>query len=143
MWNYATSSLLWGSQDLIRLSITVKTIINGCHRNHFVFSDNPIKLNYGRIALFLRYTQIHTHLRLLYNKDNPIISFPIENLIYHIFNFKHGSRGVTHVAISTRWSVKLWLKMSLQRQSNLHRKVVLMSWSTLVISTMSYQIGIP
>ena len=25
---------------LIRLSITVKTIINGCHRSHFVFSDS-------------------------------------------------------------------------------------------------------
>ena len=39
-------------------------IIYGSHRNHFVFSDN-LNLNNGKIALFM----LHTHLRLLYNKD--------------------------------------------------------------------------
>ena len=36
----------------------------GCPRNHFVFYD-ILKLDHGKIALFT----LHTHLRLLYNKD--------------------------------------------------------------------------
>ena len=59
VWNYATTSFLWGSYGLIRVSITVNMIINGCHLNRFVFSDN-LKLDHGKISLLTLYI-VHFH----------------------------------------------------------------------------------
>ena len=43
--------------------------MNGCHKNHLIFSDD-LMLDQGKFALFTLHTHRHTHLRLLYNKDS-------------------------------------------------------------------------
>ena len=59
-------------RGLTRLSITIKTIINGCHRNRFVFSDN-LKLDHGKIG----------HLRLLYRVCSFHTFFSCKYHLYH------------------------------------------------------------
>ena len=53
-----TPSLHFCEDSLIQLSITVKTIVNGCHKNGFVFFDN-VKLDHGKISILTLH--IHTH----------------------------------------------------------------------------------
>ena len=72
-----------GSEMCIRdSSITVKTIINGCHKNHLIFSDD-LMLDHGKFALFTLHTHRHTHLRLLYNKDIT----HLEGVVAHLTSF--------------------------------------------------------
>ena len=54
--------------------------MNGCHKNHLIFSDDQM-LDHGKFALSTLHTHRHTHLRLLYNKDNLDINIKIS--IYH------------------------------------------------------------
>ena len=117
--------LLWGSQGLIRLSITVKTIINGCHRNHFVFSNN-LKLDHGKITHFTLH--IHTltaiisiffYMVELQGAEKPIfrnyrhfVSQCPVNTLHWLPNFSLTRHGLTQTKVH---SLAKWIALSGKR----------------------------